>query len=54
MNLSYDDFISDIKGIDATMFRLIQMAENISHISKEYKESHSNIKWGKLLALEME
>ena len=46
MNLSYDDFISDIKGIDATMFRLIQMAENISHISKEYKESHSNIKWG--------
>lgn len=49
MNLSYDDFISDIKGIDATMFRLIQMAENISHISKEYKESHSNVRLGQII-----
>lgn len=28
------------------MFRLIQRVKNIIHISKEFKEKFSNIKWG--------
>ena len=31
------------------MFRLVQMVENITHISKEYKDSHKNIKWGQIV-----
>ena len=43
-NKSYDDFVSDNVLVDATMFRLIQMVENINHISKEFKEIESRIK----------
>lgn len=31
------------------MLRLIQMVENIIHISKEFKEKRSNIKWGQII-----
>lgn len=47
--LEYNDFINNPLVLDATMFRLVQMAENITHISKEYKEVHSNIKWGQII-----
>ena len=47
--LSFEEFMSDSKTIDATMFRLIQMIENINHISLEYKESHQNIQWGLII-----
>lgn len=47
-NKSYDDFVSDNVLVDATMFRLIQMVENINHISKEFKEMHSSIAWGEI------
>lgn len=33
----YDEFIKDGKRIDAIMFRLIQMAENVNNISSEFK-----------------
>ena len=46
--ITYREFINDIKVIDATMFRLIQMIENINHLSKEYKNMHSSIKWGQI------
>ena len=45
-DISYDDFVSDSKLIDATMFRLIQMGENINRLSLEYKTKHNNIQWG--------
>lgn len=48
-DLEFEDFINDPIIIDATMFRLIQMVENITHISKEYRDFHSNIKWGQII-----
>jgi len=47
--LTYKEFINDKLLIDATMFRLVQMVENINHISKEYKEKHSSAKWGQVI-----
>ena len=47
-DLCFDEFINDALVIDAVMFRLIQMTENISHISREFKEKHINIEWGKI------
>ena len=35
----YKSFINDSLLIDAVLFRLVQMAENINHISKEYKNN---------------
>lgn len=43
--LSFDEFMSDVKTIDATMFRLQQMIEHIKNISSDFKEAHSNIPW---------
>lgn len=48
-DLKFEDFINDDLVIDATMFRLIQMVENINHLSKEYREKHSNVKWGQII-----
>lgn len=48
-NKSYDDFVSDELLIDATMFRLVQMIENLNHISSEFRDSHSSIKWGLII-----
>ena len=44
-NKSYDEFVSDCFLIDATMFRLIQMIENLNKISDEYRQEHSKIAW---------
>lgn len=44
--LSYEEFVSDEMLIDASMFRLVQIAENIKWLSDEYKKSHSTIPWG--------
>lgn len=44
-NKSYDEFISNDFLIDATMFRLIQMIENLNQISDEYKMNHPKIAW---------
>ena len=46
---TYDDFSSDSFLVDATMFRLIQMVENINQISDEYKERHSKIAWKQII-----
>ena len=47
--LTYDEFVNDPLIVDATMFRLVQMAENTSHISKQFKELSPNIKWGEII-----
>ena len=44
-NLSFDELMSDIKTIDATMFRLQQMIEHIKGISAEFKDKHPEIPW---------
>ena len=48
-DLTYEEFADNEVIIDATMFRLIQMVENITHISKEFKDSHPSIEWGLIM-----
>lgn len=45
----YDEFISDEKLIDAVLFRLIQIVENIKKISDEFKNTHKNIAWAEIV-----
>lgn len=47
--LSYEQFMSDGRNIDATVFRLEQMIEHIKHLSPEFKEKHRNIPWGEIM-----
>ena len=47
--LTYKELLNRQIVIDATMFRLVQLVENINHISKEYKLLHSNIEWGNII-----
>lgn len=32
--------------IDATMFRLVQLSENMKMLSDDFKSKHKNIPWG--------
>lgn len=48
-DLSYDDFMKDRKNIDATIFRLEQLIEQIKHLSSAFKELHKDIPWGDIL-----
>ena len=48
-DLSYEEFMSDDKTIDATMFRLEQMIEHIKHLSVEFKNKNKNIPWGEIM-----
>lgn len=43
--ISYETYSQDDKLIDATMFRLIQIAENIKNLSDEIKIQHPDIPW---------
>ena len=43
---SYEQFISDGELLDAVMFRLIQMIENVKNISSEFKANNPHIPWG--------
>lgn len=47
--LSYEEFMSDGKNIDATIFRLQQMIEYIKNLSIEFKEKHNVIPWGDII-----
>ena len=47
--LSFEEFISDRKNIDATVFRLQQMVEQIKSLSSEFKEKHNEIPWGEII-----
>ena len=46
---SYDEFIQDDELIDAIMFRIIQLTENIKYLSTEFKELNNKIPWGKII-----
>jgi uncharacterized protein with HEPN domain len=43
--LSFEEFMCDVKTIDASMFRLQQMIEHIKEIPSNFKEKHSEIPW---------
>ena len=45
-NISYEEYINDELLIDASMFRLIQIAENIKGLSEDYKKTHASIPCG--------
>ncbi len=47
--LSYEEFIDDEELIDAILFRLIQISENIKKPSNEFKTGHSNIPWNEIV-----
>lgn len=47
--LSYEEFMSDGRNVDATMFRLEQMIEHIKHLTAEFQKEHSNIPWGDIV-----
>ena len=53
-NKTYDDFISDDELIDAVMFRLVQLIENIKKLSNNFKEQNSEIPWGKIIGFRNE
>ena len=44
-NLSFDEFMSNVMIVDATMFRLQQMIEHIKEISGDFKSKHPEIPW---------
>ena len=46
---TYDEFISDDQLVDAVMFRLVQMIENIKNVSVDFKENNPQIPWGKIM-----
>ena len=46
---NYDEFIGDDELVDAVMFRLIQLIENIKNISQEFKLQHPELPWGKII-----
>lgn len=48
-NKTYDQFMSDDELVDAIMFRLVQLIENIKDISKEFKNENNQIPWGKIM-----
>ena len=47
--LSYEEFMSDGRNIDATIFRLEQMIEQIKHLSPEFQQEHSSVPWGDII-----
>ena len=48
-NISYQEFVGDIELLDAIMFRIIQLIENVKNISEQFKSKHPNIPWGKII-----
>ena len=47
--VSYDDFMNEEQLIDAILFRLIQMTENIKKLSISFKEKYNNISWNDIV-----
>ena len=47
--LSYEEFMSDGRNIDATIFRLEQMIEHMKHLSPEFQQEHNKIPWSDII-----
>lgn len=48
-NETYEQFLEDDIVIDAIMFRLVQLIENIKNVSDQFKNNHSEIQWHKII-----
>lgn len=48
-NKSYEEFIEDEELIDAILFRLIQISDNIKKLSIDFKNKHNNIPWNEIV-----
>ena len=48
-NGSYEEFLSDDRTLDAIMFRLVQLIENVKNIPVETKGNFPNVPWGKII-----
>ncbi len=48
-NISYEEFIEDDQLIDAILFRLIQISENIKKLSASFKNEYNNISWNDII-----
>ena len=46
---SYDEFLADSELMDAIMFRLVQMIENVKRISDDFKEANPQMPWGDIV-----
>lgn len=47
--ITYEQYISDIEIIYATMFALQQLVEHIKNLSNEFKQDHSEIPWTEIM-----
>ena len=47
--VTYEEFILDDQLIDAILFRLIQMTENIKKLTKSFKENHNEVNWNDIV-----
>ncbi len=45
----YEQMISDGKTLDAVMFRLVQLIEQIKNLSDVFKQSHPQVNWGDIV-----
>ena len=48
-DIPYEEFIQDEQLVDAILFRLIQMTENIKKLSVTFKEKYNNISWNDIV-----
>ncbi|MBQ9449671.1 MAG: DUF86 domain-containing protein [Acholeplasmatales bacterium] len=46
---SYDEFIENEELVDAILFRLIQISENIKKLSLDFRLKHSNVPWNEII-----
>jgi len=45
-NLTCEEFLDDNQLIDAVMFRLVQLVENLKNLTEEFRNSNPQIPWG--------
>ena len=47
--IGFDEFVSDEQLIDAVLFRLIQITENIKKLSTDFRNAHKEIEWNEII-----
>lgn len=48
-NISYEEFADNEQLIDAVLFRLVQIVENIKKLSESFKLSHKEVEWNEII-----
>ena len=48
-DISYEEFMKNEQLVDAILFRLIQMTENIKKLSNSFKEKYNSIVWNDIV-----